>query len=199
MERKRTLAQYRSIDLALLAVILCVFEGVTVFAARRLIPRSSIAFTVSLAAGITCIVYMRWGAWGAIHAFLSGAAWCVFSGAGSPLKNPEPYTVYCAGNLLSLFTVLYMNGLGRERVRKSAWLTLLAGAFTLLCMQTGRAAVSLCFSRSVWEALSHYTTDALSMVFTLVTVWVARRADGLFEEQKHYLARISRSEGEERP
>ena len=44
------------------------------------------------------------------------------------------------------------------------------------------------------NCLGFFTTDALSLLFTGVVVWTARRLDGIFEDQKHYLLRIHRTE-----
>ena len=36
------------------------------------------------------------------------------------------------------------------------------------------------------------------LLFTLVLIWIARRLDGIFEDQKHYLLRVHEQEQEER-
>ena len=72
MEKKRSLAAYRTIDLMLWAAILVLFEGVILRASRSVFFVDQ-PFTVSLAGAVACIVYMRWGFWGGIHAFLAGA------------------------------------------------------------------------------------------------------------------------------
>ena len=60
MKRQRTWKEYRAIDLTLLGLALAVFEFIIVRAANWWFPGQP--FTVSLAAAITSIVYMRWGA-----------------------------------------------------------------------------------------------------------------------------------------
>ena len=42
--------------------------------------------------------------------------------------------------------------------------------------------------------LGFFTTDALSILFTLVILWIARRLDGVYEDQKHYLLRIQKED-----
>ena len=110
MKRQRTWKEYRAIDLTLLGLALAVFEFIIVRAANWWFPGQP--FTVSLAAAITSIVYMRWGAWGGIHAAEAGLVFCLFSGA-----TPEQYVIYCGGNLLSVAAVALLKALGRERVR----------------------------------------------------------------------------------
>ncbi|MCD7755542.1 MAG: hypothetical protein LUJ09_04320, partial [Firmicutes bacterium] len=48
------------------------------------------------------------------------------------------------------------------------------------------------FGYSAAACLGFITTDALSILFTACIVWVARRVEGLFEDQKKYLLRIER-------
>ena len=74
-----------------------------------------------------------------------------------------------------------------------------AVAFALLRALPGSAPAG---TQSIAGALSFcigfITTDALSGFFTAVILWIARRQDGLFEDQKHYLLRIQEAEKEER-
>ena len=60
-----------------------------------------------------------------------------------------------------------------------------------LLMQLGRALIALCLGHGK-AFLLFFTTDVLSCVFCAVAMWIARRLDGVLEEQKHYLARVSR-------
>ena len=198
MKRQLSLQQYRNIDLFLFGLMLAIFEFIIVhFALGSL-------YTVSLAAVITAIVYMRWGWWGAIHAALAGILFCLYytisapAGQGAGLNQ---YISYSLGNLFSLACVPVLKKLGQERVRKSTILSLLFSLSVILLMQTGRAVVGLTLavvhnpSAPDWPVLlsgaaAWFTGDALSILFTLVVTWIVRRLDGVFEEQKHYLRRI---------
>ena len=110
MKRQRTWKEYRAIDLAMMGLALAVFEFLIVRAANWWFPGQP--FTVSLAAAIASIVYMRWGFWGAIHAVEAGLVFCFFSGA-----TPRQYVIYCVGNLFSVLAVLLLRRVGKERVR----------------------------------------------------------------------------------
>ena len=188
MERRRSLSAYRRIDLALFAVILSVFEGVIVRVSGSVRFRDQ-AFTASLAAAVSGIVYMRWGAWGMLHAGLAGAVYCVFQGA-----NAAQYACYVGGNLLSVFMVPVMNRIGRERIRQSRYYFIPVSLGVLALMQIGRSAIALALGAEVREAVLFFTTDSLSAVFTLVIVGIAQRLDGLYEDQRHYLRRIQDEE-----
>jgi len=191
MKRKISLNEYRRIDLALWAVILVVFEAVIIKASNSWFYDQP--FTVSLAAPITSIVYMRWGVWGGFHAALSGFAFCLFSGG-----TVNQFMIYTAGNLFSLPAVLLLKRLGKERVRTGQFLHLLFPALVLILMQAGRAAATLLLGAALAEVLGFFTTDSLSMLFTLLIIWIVRRLDGVYEDQKHYLLRVQ-EEGKQPP
>ena len=80
---------------------------------------------------------------------------------------------------------------GAEKIRGDAFLTVVFGLIAALLMQLGRAAVSLLFGAAPVEAAGFLTTDVITLLFTAVIVWIARHLDGVFEDQKHYLTRVS--------
>lgn len=188
MKRQLTLREYRAIDLFLFALMFAVFEFIIVRVANGSLFRDQ-AFTVSLAAAITSIVYMRWGLWGGIHAALAGFLFCFYSGG-----SPRQYIIYIAGNLFSLPMALALKKAGPERVRESGWGSMLFPLGVILLMQGGRAAAALCLGAEPGGVLGFFTTDSLSVLFTLVIVWIARRLDGIYEEQTHYLLRLQEKE-----
>ena len=190
MERRRSWKEYRAIDLALWAAALAVFEFLIVRAATWWFPGQP--FTVSLAAAVASIVYLRWGWWGGLHAAEAGLVFCFFSGAA-----PAQYLIYCGGNLFSLLAVLLPEQLGKERVR-TGHLSLVFPLLVQLLMQGGRAAIALALGAEPGTAAGFFTTDSLSLLFTFVIIWIARKLDGVYEDQKHYLLRVHSAEGEER-
>lgn len=191
MEKERTVGQYRAIDLALFALMLAVAETLIVKAAGSWFPDQ--LYTLSAVAAITAIVMMRWGPWAAIHAVLGGAALCWAGGA-----RMEQYVIYCGGNLLGLGALALRKWLGPEEIRQDALKTMLFGVTTAVLMQLGRALVSLLFGASAGDMLRFVATDVLTVLFTAIVMWIARRVDGLFEDQIHYLLRLSREREEEK-
>ena len=189
MNRQYSADTYRVIDLTLFAVMLCVFESLIVRASNSLVFRDQ-PFTVSLAAAIVSIVFMRWGVWGGVHAALAGAVYCIFGGG-----TPSQYAVYIIGNLFSLLAVPFLQKIGSEKIRANIWLSFALGLLVLLLMQLGRFFVSMMLGAPAAEAFRFFTTDSLSAVFTLVIIWIVRRLDGVWEDQLHYLKRF-RSEEE---
>ena len=189
MRKQRTFQQYRAIDLTLFAVMLCVSETIIVRAATFWYPDQ--LYTVSAVGAIVTIVLMRWGPWAAIHAALGGLAFTLASGG-----TPRQILIYCAGNLLALLALLPLRKFGGEKIRNDQFLSVVFALFTLLLMQLGRAAVAFVTGAELRSCFGFLTTDALSYLFTGVIVWIARRLDGIFEDQKHYLLRVNRPEEE---
>ena len=182
VNRQRTWKEYRAIDLALLGLMLAVFEFLIVRAANWWFPGQP--FTVSLAAAMASIVYMRWGVWGAIHAAEAGLVFCCFSGA-----TGEQFIIYCVGNLFSVLAVLLLKAAGKERVRTGN-LSLVFPLLVQVLMQAGRAATALLLGAGPADVVGFFTTDSLSLLFTFVIIWIARKLDGVYEDQKHYLLRV---------
>ena len=191
MQGSKGLNRYRVIDLALFSVILCVFESVLVKASTRWFPNEP--YTVTVTAAVTAIVMMRWGPWAAIHALLGGIAFCYSSGAA-----PRQYLIYCGGNLFSLTALLIKKRLGEESIRTDALKTLLFGLCAAVLTEAGRTLLSLLTGTALTAALGFFTTDAVTLLFTLVIVWIVRRLDGVWEDQHHYLLRLREEQEKER-
>ena len=189
MKRQFSFQQYRAIDLAMFAALLCITESMIVKAATWWFPDQ--LYTVSVVGAVTAIVLMRWGPWAAIHAVLGGAVFCLASHGSA-----KQLLIYCAGNLFSLAMLLPLKYLGGERIRLDPFLSVLFGVCTLLLMQLGRALVAFVLGTEFQTCLGFFTTDALSLLFTGLILWVARRLDGIFENQRHYLLRIHNTEEE---
>lgn len=185
MKHELSLTQYRAIDLFCFVVLLALTQTLTVFASSAWFPDQ--LYMVSPVAAVVSIVMMRWGAWAAFPAALGGAVFCLASGG-----TTGHFLIYSVGNLLSMAALLLFRAFSKRRIRESAYLSLLLGLCVQLLMQLGRAAVCIALGGG-WEAgVGFITTDSLSVVFTLVIVWIARRVDGLFEDQLHYLRRIQK-------
>ena len=206
MNHRMTFRQYRQMDLTVFGGMLVLAETMIVLAATRWFPAE--AYTVSAVAAVTAIVLMRWGPWAALHAVLGGLVYCFVSGG-----RPEQYLIYCAGNLFALLSLIWFRIFGKERISEDGILTVFFALGTQLFMQLGRAVTAFIllraspgsappgtqsFAGALSFCIGFITTDALSGLFTAVILWIARRQDGLFEDQKHYLLRIQEAEKEER-
>ena len=189
MARQRSVGEYRAIDLSCFAGMLIVFEPLLHLAATKLFPAEP--YSVSVVAALTAIVMMRWGLWAGIHAALGGIVACFVSGAGA-----EQYLIYGVGNLLSLAALLLLKRWGKEETRKDGLQSMGFGLVTVLLMQLGRALAALALGSDWRVCLGFFTTDVISDLFTVVVIWIARRLDGIFEDQIHYLLRIQKEQKE---
>ena len=191
MQGSKGLNRYRAIDLTLFSVMLFVFEGIIITASTRWFPGEP--YTVSVVPLIVTVVLMRWGPWAGVHAVLGGLVFCVLSGA-----DARQYVVYCGGNLFSLGALTVLKALGDENIRQDMLKTWLLGITVMALMFLGRAVLSFFFGASLAAALGFFTTEVITVLFTLVILWIVRRLDGVFENQNHYLLRLREEQEKER-
>jgi hypothetical protein len=148
-------------------------------------------YIVSPVAAMVALVMMRWSLWSILPALLGGAILSMLSGG-----TGEQTLIYTVGNLLSVLAYLLLKLAGKERIRSNAVMSLTFAALVQLLMQFGRAGVAAILGHSLQACWDFITTDAMSILFTLVIIWIVRRVEGLFEDQKHYLLRIQRKQNE---
>ncbi len=177
-----TLKQYRTVDLGIMLFMLVAAEGLISVAAGVWFPQE--IYVLSPTVAVVAIVMMRWGAYAALHAFGGGLALCIASGA-----NLKQYAVYCIGNCFALTALLLFRRWKKERIRSSVLLTALYTFAVFCAVQAGRWLVGLLFGGSLGDVVSLFAADSLSLVFAFVAVQIARRTDGLFEDQIAYLIR----------
>lgn len=183
MKRQITLAQYRSIDLCILTALMAVSQYVIFKASSSWF--SDQLYVVSPVAAVTALVMMRWNGYAVIPACLGGVIFTLLAGG-----TPQHYLIYSVGNLASLLALVLFKAIGKERIRQDALQTILFALCTQLLMLLGRAGLAALLGYSVSACLGFITTDALSILFSMVILWIVRRIDGLFEDQKYYLLRI---------
>lgn len=191
MGRDSGLRRYQSMDLLIWTVLLFVFETIVVKAGT--VWFRSQPWTLSLVPALTTIVYMRWGLYGVFYSALGGVAICFASKA-----DTIQYVVYILGNLFSSASLLMVKKMGKEKIRSSVFFSLLYATVVFLLMAVGRGVVSLILGKGFGALIDFLTTDILSWVFALVIVWIARRLDGVFEDQISYLVRLKSDEEKEK-
>ena len=127
MNQQLSFGQYRAIDLSIWGGILAVIQWVIVKASAVWFPEE--LYVVSPVAAIVAIVMMRWGLWGGIHAALGGVVFAAAAGG-----TGQHFLIYGAGNLLSLGALLLLKLLSKEKVRQSAFSSLLFALAVQLLM-----------------------------------------------------------------
>lgn len=184
MKQQITFRQYRAMDLFMFSALLCICEALITLGATRWFTGEP--YTLSITPAVTAIVMVRWGGLAAIPAVLGAFVFCLVSGAALP-----QYTIYCVGNLASLVLTLVLCRDGWKRLHENVLLSMLYGLLTAVLMQLGRFLLGLVMGNSLGLCVGFITTDVLSGLFAVLVVWIARRLDGVLEEQRHYLKRVA--------
>lgn len=191
MRRSITFRQYRTLDLLFWTFLLCLCEALIVLGARLWFPYE--AYTLSVIPAVSGIVMVRWGVFAALPAFAGSVVFCMLSGA-----LPIQYLIYCLGSMTLLALLPIIRNTGWKRLRSDVLLCMLYGLAVGILMQAGRFLIALALGTAPSAATAFFTTDALSVFFCVLLMWIARRLDGILEDQQHYLARIRKETEQER-
>lgn len=181
---KISFKQYRFTDLLIFAAILAAFELILHFAFKAFEGNGAF-FTFSPMVPIIVLVMMRWGWISVFYAVGDGALFCLLNGAGF-----ESYVIYCAGNAFVILLLFFTRFVGKERIRKSLYLSMLMVLLGWLLTVFGRSAVAACFGINFAEALTGQLWELISLAVGLLLIAGMRKLDGIFEDQKHYLLRM---------
>ncbi len=191
MNNNISFGQYRGIDLTILTILTTVAEAVSALAASKWFPRE--IYSLSPMVAMVSIVMMRWDFWAAIPAAVSGLAFCVATGASG-----DQFLVYCVGNCGVLAALVWFKAFGKEKVRKHWGLSIVFTFTAFAGMLLGRWLVAMLLGSGVKIIVNFLLADCLSVVFAAVVVLIARRIDGLFEDQKAYLIRTEEERKKQR-
>lgn len=186
-----TFKQYRNIDICLFSFLLIISETITTIATNNWFAAQPVAISTTLL--FICMVMMRWSFLAIIPAVVGGAVFCIASEASA-----EQFLVYIVGNCLALIAMLWFKAFGKDKLRKSAFKTLLFVVTAYLSMQIGRWLISLFFGADLKTLLVYLGTDVISLLFAVVLTMLMRNTDGMFEDQKAYLFRLQREREEQK-
>lgn len=181
--------KYMAIDLLIFLGLMFILEGLNLWAVSKF---NNEVVTLSIVTAITLIVIMRWGAYGLIHSALGGLFYCVFNNAFVKAVTVDQYVIYIIGNLFIAFILIFTKFVGKQKIRDSVGWTILYCIIGFILVDFGRAVVSLFFTLEFGSVLLRFlSVDALNCAITIVIMLVARKQNGVFEDQIHYLNRIS--------
>jgi hypothetical protein len=181
MEKQLTLRGYRSIDLLLFTVMMIVFE---LLAVKATIWFGEV-YCISLFILLSMIVMMRWGGWSVVTIVAGAITFCLANGAPW-----EHYIIYVGGDLFILFDLFWFN-LGKAKMREG-YLTVSFVLCGYVLVETGRSFMGLFFGGNFLPALIGFLgTDLLSALLALLIIMIARKQNGLYEDQITYLRRIN--------
>ena len=177
--------QYRAMDIFLLTAIGCLCEALIVFASTVWFPDQ--LYSLSVIAAVSGIVMIRWGIFAAVPAAAMGLLHCALLGAGT-----QQTLIYTLGGCLCLVLVPAIGKVSWQTISESGANCVFYGMVCALLVQLGRAAAALLCGYPFSAAVLYFTTDVLSVLFAMVVIWIVRHLDGILEDQKHYLDRVSR-------
>ena len=188
MKRQISKEQYVLIDMIILTLILCVLEWASRMA-LNVFPREIATITIVLP--IALIAMMRHGIVGVSLAGIGGLVYCIMNDA-----SWDVYLIYILGNSFIIFNLLWFKKLGKESIRQKTGLIVLYVISGYVLMNLGRSMFALILGyKSFFSIMVRYfTTDALSGVMSVIIILIARRQDGVFEDQMNYLERIAAEE-----
>ncbi len=188
MNKQLTVKQYVIIDLVIFAILLCALE-IASKVALNFFRRE--AFAISVILPIILIAMMRHGIKALPLAALGGLVYSALNGA-----EPEVYIVYILGNCFVGVNVLWFKYVEKEKIREKIWLIILYVITGYILKNLGKGVVAyiMGFTHFAANTVRYLTTDALSAVMTVIVILIARRQDGVFEDQMAYLIRQAEME-----
>lgn len=185
MDKQITFKQYRNIDICIFCLLTAVFESVATVATSKWFGAQPMAISITLA--LILITMHRWNLYAAAIAVVGGVTFCLASSASA-----EHFLIYCGGNLFALVSLAYFKLFGKESVRNSFLKTLLFTSSAYVAVAIGRFVLSLPFGAGFSEFVGFLVSDVLSLLFSVIILWLFREVDGLIEDQKAYLFRLQR-------
>lgn len=188
MKRQISVKQYIMIDLTIMTLILCALEWASRMA-LNIFPGE--LFTISVVIPIALIGLMRHGLRGVLLAAAGGVIYCIMNGA-----KWDVYLIYIVGNSFIAFNLLWFRKLGKENIRQRIGLIILYAVTGYVSVNVGRSicAYILGYGPFLPTAVRYFATDALSSVMSIIIVLIARKQDGIFEDQMNYLKRLAAEE-----
>ncbi|MEG2014909.1 MAG: hypothetical protein RR086_04175, partial [Clostridia bacterium] len=182
-----TKAKYKAIDLLTLAVILAICEALNALLVSKINWFKTENYCISLFIPIVLIVMMRWNGFSAIHAVLAGLIYCACLEA-----SWQAYLIYAIGNCFILLDLILFKIIGKSKIRNSVVFTTIFVLCGYLLAEVGRGLVAVILGNPFSIIISYLATDSLSAIIGLIIVLIARKQDGMFEDQILYLTRVQK-------
>jgi hypothetical protein len=100
------------------------------------------------------------------------------------------YIIYSIGNLFVASNLILIKYAGKENICRNTYILIAYMLCGYLSMNIGRTLISLIFSLDFTNQFLRYIfSDALNAVIGLIIILIARKQDGIFEDQMAYLKR----------
>lgn len=183
--------KYKIIDLAIFTGLYLLLEFLISLAATRWFPEQP--YIVSIMLPMLLIVMMRWDKLSIILAAISGPFYVlIYGGSGFD------YLIFFLGNMGFMLLLIFLLKVGKDKIRKSIILTLCYVVIGFLLMEVFRGVFTIiCYQKTIDWLWQYLWRDLLSFVFSLVVIFIVRKVDGMFEDQKAYCFRKQKEREEE--
>ena len=191
-----TFKKYRSLDLTIFTVLYAILETLIVIASNKWFTHQF--YTLSLSVTIVAIVMVRWGAYAAVPAVVGSLCYLLANSIAGNQVTYQTAIIYIGSSLSMLLGLFYVKLVKKERLsnRKSLACYGLAVVLYLLII-VFRTIISMCFGQGFSIIVNYNFVECLTLLFALVAIFIARRQDGLFVDQKTYLLELDKKRQKE--
>lgn len=192
-----TFKKYRQLDITIFTVIYAILEALIVYGSNKWFTHQF--YTLSLSVTVVAIVMVRWGGFAAIPALVGVGVSLLSNLAAGNQVTYQTAIIYTGGSLSMLLGLLYIKLVKKERLsnRKSLACYGLVIVMYLLTI-VFRTLISMCFGFGFSIIVNFNFAECLTLLFALIAVFVARRQEGLFVDQKTYLLELEKKREKER-
>jgi hypothetical protein len=192
-----TFKKYRSLDITIFTVLYAFIEALIVFGSNKWFTHQF--YTLSLSVTIVTLVMVRWGGFAVIPACVGAVVYLLANLAAGNQVTYQTAIIYIGGSLSMMLGLLYIKLVTKEKLsnRKSLacyGLPVLLYIFTIIF----RTLISMCFGYGFEIIVNYNFAECLTLLFALIAVFVARRQEGLFVDQKTYLLELEKKRAKER-
>ncbi len=188
-EKKLSFKAYRAIDILIFTILTLLFETVALWATREF----NGIFYISIFYGMSLIVMKRWNIHATITIVASGFLYALILSGLPSKENINNYLVYIIGDLFILIDMVWFIK-GKEKLNKSGFLIgyIISG---FLLVEFGRSFMFMLFGNNFISIfLGMIGPDSMSLLITFLIILIAKKQNGLFEDQKKYLIRLNKEE-----
>ena len=182
-EKGITFKTYRSIDLSILAVLMIVFEVISI---NALAYFDQIFYFTSFYI-IAYVAMVRWDKFSFVIPIVHGITYCLACNG-----NINSLIVYVVGNLFIMINLLWF--IKGKKIIKNTY-ALICFIFTgFLAVVLGRSIVSMCFDLGNISFLDVFVgyiqSNTLSILLSIIILIIAKKQNGVLEDQKEYLLKL---------
>lgn len=179
-----SLKKYKTIDITIFTVIICLVEIVNTFVIKYIFK--SEYYALSLVITLTLIVVVRWGIYGIIPAVIA-STFSVIINKGSGLH----YFIYLVSCLGFMIPYLFLKIVGHRKVEDSLYLTILYCLIGFISVDLLRSIFAITINGNIAQNfIQFFAFDMFNLIIGLIVIIIARKQNGIFEDQISYLKRI---------